>query len=64
MPVIAAATSERMSMRRMENGKALWRVKSKMVPVVIAVLGAVTTKLKEWLHEIQGTTCGFRDVKA
>lgn len=43
MPAIAAATSERMSMRRVSgnkgtNGKALWMVKSKTVPVVIAAL--------------------------
>ncbi|KAF7665893.1 hypothetical protein LDENG_00129980 [Lucifuga dentata] len=33
-----------------------WKVKSKVVPVVIGALGAVTPKLGEWLQEIPGTT--------
>ncbi|KAF7645372.1 hypothetical protein LDENG_00205860, partial [Lucifuga dentata] len=33
-----------------------WKVKSKVVPMVIGALRAVTPKLGEWLQEIPGTT--------
>ncbi|KAF7648062.1 hypothetical protein LDENG_00162600 [Lucifuga dentata] len=33
-----------------------WKVKSKVVPVVIGALGAVAPNLGEWLQEIPGTT--------
>ncbi|KAF7670308.1 hypothetical protein LDENG_00271880, partial [Lucifuga dentata] len=33
-----------------------WKVKSKVVPVIIVALGAVTPKLGEWVQENPGTT--------
>ncbi|KAF7643158.1 hypothetical protein LDENG_00244290 [Lucifuga dentata] len=39
-----------------EELERTWKVKSKVVPVVIGALGAVTPKLGEWLQEIPGTT--------
>ncbi|KAF7666152.1 hypothetical protein LDENG_00119050 [Lucifuga dentata] len=39
-----------------EELECTWKVKSKVVPVVIGALGAVTPKLGEWLQEIPGTT--------
>lgn len=34
----------------------MWKVKAKVVPVVIGAFGAVTPKLAEWLLQIPGTT--------
>lgn len=34
----------------------MWKLKSKVVPVVIRALGAVTAKLGEWLQQIPGRT--------
>ena len=39
-----------------EELERTWKVKAKVVAVVIEALGAVTPKLKEWLHQIPGTT--------
>lgn len=33
----------------------MWKVKCKVVPMVIGTLWAVTPKLKEWLQQIPGT---------
>ena len=34
----------------------MWKVKAKVVPVVIGSLGTVTPKLEKWLQQIPGTT--------
>ena len=39
-----------------EELERTWKVKAKVVPVVIGTLGAVTPKLEEWLQQIPGTT--------
>ena len=39
-----------------EELERTWKVKVKVVPVVIGALGAVTPKLEEWLQQIPGTT--------
>ena len=39
-----------------EELERTWKVKVKVVPVVIGALGAVTPKLEEWLQHIPGTT--------
>ena len=39
-----------------EELERTWKVKAKVVPVVIGALGAVTPKLEEWLQQIPGTT--------
>ena len=39
-----------------EELERMWKVKAKVVPVVIRALGAVTPKLEEWLQQISGTT--------
>ena len=39
-----------------EELERTWKVKAKVVPVVIGALGAVTPKLEEWLEQIPGTT--------
>ena len=39
-----------------EELKRMWKVKVKVVPVVIAALGALTPKLEERLQQIPGTT--------
>ena len=36
--------------------KRNWKVKAKVVPVVVGALGAVTPKLGDWLQQIPGTT--------
>lgn len=32
----------------------MWKVKTKLVPVMISALGTMTTKLKKWLQQIPG----------
>ena len=39
-----------------EEVERMWKVKAKVVPVVIGALEAVTPKLEEWLQQIPGTT--------
>ena len=38
-----------------EEVERTWKVKVKVFPVVIGALGAVTTKLEEWLQQIPTT---------
>ena len=39
-----------------EELERTWKVKAKVVPVVIGALGPVTPRLEEWLQQIPGTT--------
>ena len=39
-----------------EELERMWKVKAKMVPVVVRARCAVTPKLEEWLQQISGTT--------
>ena len=39
-----------------EELERMWKVKAKVVPVVVGTLGAVAPKLGEWLQQIPGTS--------
>uniref|UniRef100_A0A2H6NDY7 Uncharacterized protein n=1 Tax=Micrurus carvalhoi TaxID=3147026 RepID=A0A2H6NDY7_9SAUR len=42
-----------------EELKKMWKVKAKVIPVVVGKLRAVTSKVGEWLQKIPGTTSGL-----
>ena len=39
-----------------EELERMWKMKVKVVPVVIGALGVVAPKLEDWLQQIPGTT--------
>ena len=39
-----------------EEMEKMWKVKAKVVPIVIGALGAVAPTLEKWLEEIPGET--------
>lgn len=42
-------------MKGREKKKKMWKLKAKVISVIIAVLGAVAAKLEKWFQQVPGT---------